>query len=230
VSQTVLITGGSRGIGLATALRFARARANVVLAARDPAALRRAAEQVVAAGGSCATVACDVGTRAGAESAVQTAGRLGRLNVLVNNAGVAPVSSIPDYADGDFERVQSVNCASVFYLTRAAWPLLRAAAPATIVNVSSQASADPFPGLSVYGASKAWVNLFTQATAAEGKPHAIRAFAVAPGAVDTEMLRAVIPDFPAQDALAADDVARVIEWLCDERVEYASGQTVFLRK
>jgi 3-oxoacyl-[acyl-carrier protein] reductase len=99
-----------------------------------------------------------------------------------------------------------------------------------LVNVSSMASVDPFRGFSIYGASKAWVNLFTQAIAEEGRPLGIRAFAVAPGAVETQMLRANFPDIPRDRTLEPADVAAVILSLCDERMRHCSGQTIFVRK
>ena len=99
-----------------------------------------------------------------------------------------------------------------------------------IVNISSVASVDPFPGFSIYGACKAWVNLFTKALAAEGKPLGIRAYAIAPGAVETSMLRSAFPDFPADHTLRPDDIAAAIEAVCDDRLAHSSGQTIFVRK
>jgi len=229
--RVCVITGASRGIGLATALRFARAGARLVLAARDPQAIEAARREVERAGAACEAVAADVATRAGAESLVAAARRrFGGLDVLVNNAGAAPRAPLDELTDEQFELALAANVRSVFYATRAAWRPLRERGGGVVVSVSSLASDDPFPGFAVYGACKAWVNLFTRAIAAEGRPLGIRAFAVAPGAVETGMLRGLFPDFPAPQALAPDDVAGVIESVCAAGMAHASGQTIFVRK
>jgi NAD(P)-dependent dehydrogenase (short-subunit alcohol dehydrogenase family) len=230
-AKCAVITGASRGIGLATALRLGTAGYSVVVAARHEDKLEQALEQIGATGATCAAVTGDVAEPAQAEQIIAAAvERFGRVDVLVNNAGCAPLDPIEQFRTEEFERVAAVNMAAVFHTTRAVWPVMKRQGGGTIVNISSVASVDPFPGFAVYGASKAWVNLFTQATAEEGKPHGIRVFAVAPGAVETQMMRAAFPDFPAEQTLAPDDVAAVIESLCEPRLARVSGQTIFVRK
>jgi 3-oxoacyl-[acyl-carrier protein] reductase len=229
--KVCIITGASRGIGLATALRFAKNGYAIAALARGESDLNDAARQIRDSGGACEPIVADVGLEGDATRAIDTAlDKLGRIDVLINNAGAAPPSPVVEMATGDFDRAVSANIASVFYMTRAAWPALVKQGGGVIVNVSSRASVDPFPGLAVYGACKAWVNLFTQATAGEGKPHGIRVFAVAPGGVETGMFRELFPDYPAENVLQPDDVAKVIEAVCDPRMNYTSGQTVFVNK
>lgn len=230
-ARSCVITGGSRGIGLATALRFARGGGRVVVAARGTADLQGALDALRAAGAECEAVPADVGTPQGARDLIDVArARFGRVDVLVNNAGVAPLGTIEAMREADFHSALTVNVAAVFYLTQAVWPLMRVQGGGTIVNVSSVASVDPFAGFSVYGACKAWVNLFTRAAADEGKPHRIRVFCVAPGAVETRMLRAHFREYPADQTLDPDDVAGVIEALCDARFDPCVGQTIFVRR
>jgi len=133
-------------------------------------------------------------------------------------------------SDDDFEQALRANIAGVFYMTRAAWPALRRQGSGTVVNISSLAAVDPFPGFAVYGACKAWVSLFTKAADDEGRPLGIRVFAIAPGAVETAMLRQNFPDIPAEQTLAPDEVAGMIEAVCEPRASHASGQTIFIRK
>lgn len=229
--RTCLVTGASRGIGLAIAERFARDGWNLAIAARGAAALRAAAAKLEALGGACEAVAGDVGTPAGAAQVAERAlARFGRIDVVVNNAGVAPRAVLENTSDDAYEQTLRANVSSVFYVSRAAWPRLKSQGGGTIVNLSSIASTDPFPGFVVYGACKAWVNVFTKALAEEGRPLGIRVFAVAPGAVETDMLRGAFPDFPRDQTLAPRDVADVVYALCQEPLRCASGQTVFVRK
>jgi len=230
-AKCAVITGASRGIGLAIALRLGKAGYCVIVAARHESEFEQAMEQISVTGAACAAVTADVAEPEQAEEIIAAAiERFDRVDVLVNNAGCAPLAPIDEFSTADFERVAAVNMAAIFHTTRAVWPVLKRQGGGVIVNVSSVASVDPFPGFAVYGASKAWVNLFTQATAAEGKPHGIRVFAVAPGAVETQMMRTAFPDFPADKTLTPDDVAGVIESLCEDRMARTSGQTMFVRK
>ena len=226
-TRTCIITGGSRGIGLATALRFARRGDNVVIAARGPADLEAAAKQIQQTGAACEAIPVDISTSNGAAELVDVAlRRFERIDVLVNNAGFAPCKPLTEITDEEFAQALDVNIGGVFYVTRAAWPAMQRQGGGVIVSVSSLAAFDPFPGFSIYGGAKAWVNVFTKALAAEGKPHGIRAFAVAPGAVETKMLRGAFPDFPAEQTLDPDAVAAVIESLRDDKFAHCVGQTI----
>ena len=228
--RVCLVTGASRGIGRAVVLRFARAGFAVVGAARSPEPLSQLRREVEALGAACETVPADVGSEPDAMRVVEAAKRrFGRMDVLVNNAGLATLLTAASATTADYRALLTANIDSVFFMTQLAWPLL-SASRGVVINVSSMASADPFPGLGVYGACKAWVNLFTRAIAGEGKPAGIRAFAVAPGAVETGMLRGAFPDFPAAAALDPDDVAQVIESLAEGRMKTASGATLFVQK
>jgi len=230
-AKTVVITGASRGIGLATGLRFAKAGCNIVAAGRNDEDLDKALEQFAALGVACCAIVADVGQADAAREIIAAAEeRFERVDILVNNAGCAPLGAIEAFSVDDLEQVCAVNMHGVFHTTQAVWPIMVRQGGGVIVHVSSVASVDPFPGFAVYGASKAWVNVFTQAIAAEGKPHGIRVYAVAPGAVETGLLRAAFPTFPADQTRAADAGAAVIESVCDERLAPVSGQTVFVRK
>ncbi len=229
--RVCIVTGASRGIGRATAAAFAREGCDLVLAARSREALEQTAAQVREAGADCAILAADVATRAGCEQLVQAAlDRFGRLDVLVNNAGVAPMAPIGTFTDDDFDAAVRVNIAAVFHTTRAAWQPMVRQGGGVIVNVSSVASVDPFTGFAVYGGCKAWVNTFTRAVAEEGREHNVRVFAVAPGAVDTQMLRQHFPDFPAAQCLRPEDVAATIVAVTRDDFAHATGQTIFVRR
>lgn len=228
--KTCVITGASRGIGLATALRFAKGGYNIVIAARNPADLQKAAQRIADAGVGCEALPVDIASERAAEELIDVAvQRFGRIDVLVNNAGHAPLALIDETSVDQLDRALAVNVKAVFCTTRAAWPVMKRQQSGVIVNISSVASVDPFRGFAIYGACKAWVNLFTKATADEGRELGIRVYAVAPGAVETNLLRGHFPDFPADQTLDPDQVAGVVEAVCDERLQYASGQTVYVR-
>ncbi len=231
MTRVCVITGGSRGIGLATAVRFARGGAQLCISGRGARDLEAAAAQLRALGAECEAAALDVGRPDEARRLIARAlERFGRIDVLVNNAGRAPLAKIEQFEASEFDATAAVNMAAVFHTSQAVWPVMRRQGGGVIVNVSSVASVDPFPGFAVYGASKAWVNVFSQALAVEGKPHNIRVYSVAPGAVETGMLRGAFPDFPADQTLAPDDVAAVIESVCGDPLRPCTGQTIFVRK
>lgn len=228
-ANTCLITGASRGIGLATALRFARRGYNVAGVARNAAALQEAGRAIRELG-RWLPIAADLReSRAARECVEAVMKEFGGLDVVVNNAGVAPLVSIAEMTDEQFEECVELNCGAMFRMTRAAWGRLTGRG-GTIVNVSSVASIDPFPGFAVYGACKAWVNTFTKACADEGRAAGIRVMGVAPGAVETEMLRRHFPTLPREQTLDPDDVAAVIEAVSIEPFQHASGQVVFVRR
>lgn len=231
LSQPVaIVTGASRGIGLATAQRLAKRGYAVVGVARNEDHLWRAVEGLKRLGAPAAAVAVDVSTTAGCTAVIDAAiSSFGRIDVVINNAGAAPLAKIPAFTDEMLDEALSANIVAVLRMTRAAWPHL-AETKGTIVNLSSLGSVDPFPGFAVYGACKTWVNAFTAAAAKEGKAAGIRVFAVAPGAVETEMLRANFPNFPAAQTLSPDDVAAEIEKCLDAAANERNGQTIFVRK
>lgn len=229
--KVVVVTGGGRGIGRLVCERFARAGARVVAMARTRSDLDDTAEIIEEAGGRCGGEVVDV--RDGDALDAVFSGivkQYGRIDVLVNNAGVAPLGSLDELDPVTFDETMAVNVGAVYRSCRAVWPVMRDRSEGVIVSISSVASVDPFPGFSLYGATKAWINTWTKALADEGRSLGIRVFAVAPGAVETRMLRAAFPDFPSDQVLDPSDVADVVFTLTQPAYRYASGETVFVKK
>ncbi len=223
-----LITGGSAGIGLATAKLFARQGYDLLICGRDEGRLDLALESIqkeIDGARNLVTVVCDLGQPGAAKVLAETAiEKLGRVDVLVNNAAVAPLAMLDELTDDVFEEAVQVNVKSVFYLTRALWKHMKSQGRGVVVNISSLAAIDPFPGFSLYGSTKAWVDLMTTALAGEGKEHGLRVYSVRPGAVETQMLRGLFPDFPADECVTPEDVAEKI-WQCVSLpAQYESGQ------
>ena len=231
MSQPVcIVTGASRGIGFAVADRMSQRGFAIVAVARNEPNLHASVEQLGRTGATIIGIAADVATTAGAEAAVRAAiDKFGRIDGLVNNAGAAPLAKIPEFTDAQLTECIDANIASTFRMTRAAWPHLSRAG-GTIVNISSLASVDPFAGFAVYGACKTWINAFTSAAANEGRAARIRVFAVAPGAVETRMLRQHFPDFPADATLAPDEIAAAVSRCFDIELDDKLGQVIFVKK
>jgi len=229
--KAAIVTGAGRGIGRAIARRLAGSGAAVAAVARTASEVNETRRLIESAGGQALAVAADVTRESDVERLVQEAHEaFGRIDMLVNNAGIAPLAGIDDMTPATFDAILATNIRAVYLCSRAAWPHLAQAGGGAIVNMSSVASFDPFPGFAAYGAAKAFVNVYTKALAAEGAPKDIRVYAVAPGAVETTMLRERFPDFPRDKTLAPDDVAVLVESLLSPECRRESGQTITIRK
>lgn len=201
-SKVAVITGGGRGIGRAIAVRLGRGGAQVVAASRTMSELDETRQAVEKIGGTCLVETVDVSAPDELEALIESVhAKLGRVDMLINNAGVAPLNKIQELDPSQFEAMYTVNIRAVYVACRAVWPIMRKQGGGVIVNISSISSFDPFPGFAAYGASKAWVNAWTKALAEEGRPFDIRVNAVAPGAVETRMLRGAFPNFPKEQTV-----------------------------
>ena len=229
--SSVVVTGGGRGTGRAICQRFAADGAQVVAASRTLAELDETRRIIEQAGGRCHVQPTDVCVPEEIDSLIEsTAKRFGRIDVLVNCAGIAPQSGIEELEPALFTTIMAVNVNAVYHGCRRVWPVMKTQKSGVIVNISSMASVDPFPGFAAYGAAKAWVNVWTKALADEGRRFGIRVFGVAPGAVETRMLRDSFPTFPVDQTLRPGDVADVVFALAQPGCRYATGQTVFVRR
>ncbi|MCG3137340.1 MAG: putative oxidoreductase [Phycisphaerae bacterium] len=230
-TRIAVVTGASRGIGQATCLALAQHGYQVIAVARTAGGLHETQTQVQQAGGTCHLREVDITRWEAVQKLISGVQRdYGRLDLLVNNAGAAPLANIESFDIQKFEEMMAVNCHAVFYTTRAVWPIFQQQGGGTIINISSVAAVDPFPGFQAYGASKAWVNRFTAALAKEGQPAHIRLYAIAPGAVDTQMLRQAFPNIPAAQCLQPVDIAREVVRLADPHCSLASGEIITVRR
>lgn len=229
-APVAFITGAGSGIGLAVAARLAALRYRLVLVGRRRQLLDEAAKSLPA-GADVLCAAADVGDVCQIGPAIdRTVDHYGRLDVLVNNAGHAPLLPIEQTTPALLDECFRINAVGPAYAIARAWPIFKEQRSGCIVNVSSMATADPFPGFFIYAAAKAGVNLMAKSCAKEGHEFGIRAFSVAPGAVETPMLRALFSEsqLPRSKCLAPDDVAKVVvECIVGER-DKQNGETIFI--
>jgi len=236
--KAALITGAARGIGLATAKRFLAEGWRVALLDIDKVTLDRSFYALSEANGADAVIAlcCDVADAAAVAAALATvAQKFGRLDALVNNAGIAIFKPILDVSYEDWSRVLAVNLTGPFLCTQAAAPLMRESGGGAIVNITSISGLRASTLRTAYGTSKAGLAHLTQQQAIELASLGIRVNAVAPGPVDTAMAKAVhTPDIRAayHDAIPLNrygletELAEAIFFLCSDRASYITGQTL----
>ena len=207
--HTAVITGGSKGIGLAVAEAFASDGVNVVIAGRDEKALAAAEGALAPLKGSALVSRTDVRDYAAVEKLMKdAAAKFGGIDVLVNNAGVGKFAPVDEMTLEDWHTVIDTNLNAVFYCTKAALPFLRKSDNAYVINISSLAGKNWFAGGAAYCASKAGVNAFSESLMQDVRQHDIRVSYVMPGSVNTGF------DFKgAQHAdwkLTAEDIAAVV--------------------
>src|SRR5450432_4111908 len=203
--KVAIITGAGGGIGRATAIELSQRNYRCVLVGRTQNTLSETAK---VARDSLPIVA-DVTKLADVDAIVEkTLSRFGRIDALVNNAGLAPIAIIEQTTPELWRDVIETNLSATFYLCRAAWSELKKSRGA-IVNISSMAARDPFAGFLAYGAAKAAVNTFGLSLAREGAAAGVKVYTLAPGAVETPMLRAILSpaEFPSEKTLAPAEVA-----------------------
>lgn len=229
-APVAIITGAGRGIGRAAAVELASAGYRLTLVSRNEDELNETARLV---GGGLVAVA-DVRRPDEIQQVVDgTLQHYGdRLDAIVHCAGLAPVRSIAEMSVDEWRDVMETNLSATFYLCRSAWPVFARQGRGVVVNLSSFAARDPFPGFAAYGAAKAGVNLFGLSAAREGQRIGVRVHTIAPAAVETSMFRGILSQeqYPPEKALAPADVARVIADCVTGALCYTSGEVIYLRK
>jgi NAD(P)-dependent dehydrogenase (short-subunit alcohol dehydrogenase family) len=233
--QVVIVTGGGRGIGRAIALKFASEGATCVLAGRRMDALHLAVRECHEAGGSALAVKCDVAQEADLAALVEmVTNDKGRIDVLVNNAGVITGGRLDEMDREDIGRMVSVNVWAPLRLTQLVLPHMRKAKGGTIVNVSSIAGRLGVPFYAVYSATKYSMRGFSEALRREVRPDGIHVMAVYPGVTATDMMEsAELPDMGALGGIStaesvAQAVMRGMQWHLPD-VYVGVGETLLSR-
>lgn len=216
--KVAIVTGGSRGIGRAISVALAGQGATVVLAARSQDSLGEAAELVRRAGGRAETVVTELAEEESIRNLVRvTQERFGRLDILINNAGITHSARFDETRTEDLDRCWAINARAPFILCREALPLLRRAEAGFIVNISSVVGVKGYPLQSAYTASKHALRGMTMSLAEELRGTNIRVHVVCPGAVHTGMVGNVRPDINVADLIGPDEVAELVLYLVTRR-------------
>lgn len=235
--KSVLVTGGSRGIGRACCLMLARAGASVAVNYRvESPSADLLVEEIESLGGEAFALAADVSKRADAEMLVdETVARFGNIDVLVNNAGIWKSSPIDEMSDGEWDEMIGVNLTGTFNCIRAAVPPMKEARSGRIINISSTAGQRGEAFSSHYAATKGAVISLTKSIAVELAPHGILVNCVAPGWTVTDMTRddllgsrreSILQTIPLARAATAEEVAGAVVFLASELATFVTGEVL----
>ncbi len=233
--QTAIVTGASRGIGKAIALRLAAAGAKVACVARSADKLKETADAIAAAGGTAEVHPCDVTDSAAVSKLVEElAEKWGGLDIVVNNAGITKDTLIPRMEDEQWDAVIATNLRSVFLFTRSASLVMMRKRSGRIINISSVSGLMGNSGQSNYSASKAGVIGFTRTVAQELASRKVTVNAICPGFIASEMtaaMGATLDEFvktriPAKRLGEADEVADAVLYLASDSAAYITGEVI----
>lgn len=233
--KVAIVTGGSRGIGLAIARLLAEDGASVVVSGRDAARLEAAVKELESLGAPVMGVAADAAKREDVDRLVEaTRERFGRIDVLVNNAGITRDQLLVRMKDDDWDQVLDTNLRGVFLMTRAVGKVMMRQKSGRIINISSTAGAMGNPGQVNYSAAKAGVIGLTKAAGRELAHWNILVNAVAPGLIETDMAAAIpaeareamLQQVPLKRIGQGREVAEVVRFLAGDGASYITGQTI----
>ncbi len=226
-NRIAIITGGGRGIGRATALAFAKEGANIVLAARTASEITAVAKEITQLGRRALAITTDVQSKSEVNDMVsQTLKTFDKVDILINNAGVAIHNPIPKIREEDWDITMAVNLKGVFLCTQAAFSHMCNQKHGHIVNVSSVSGKIGHTNGGAYCASKFAVIGFTETTNNEGKRHGVKASVVCPGPVDTKMRRDNHPNDVIEHLTQPEDVADLILFLVSQSPRAHTLETV----
>lgn len=238
--RVALVTGSSRGIGLALAHGLAAAGATVVVHGRDAARAEVAAAGIAAATGTAVrSTVFDVADAAAVDAGIGwIEHELGTPDIVVNNAGIQRRAPIAEFSDADWDDLVATNLSSVFHVARRVAPGMIARGSGKLIQVGSVQSQLARPSIAPYTATKGAVAMFTKGLCADLAPHGIQANAIAPGYVATELTRALVEDeqfstwvrgrTPAGRWGAVEDLVGTLVYLASGASDFVNGQTIYV--
>jgi NAD(P)-dependent dehydrogenase (short-subunit alcohol dehydrogenase family) len=232
MATTALITGATSGIGRAAADKLAQAGVHVMVVGRNVERGERTIAEIRATGGIADFISSDLSDAASARAVARKAVELGNghVDILVNNAGMFPFGPTHETSEESFDEVYALNVKAPYFLVAELAPLMAQRGKGAIVNVSTMVADYGAAGMSVYGSSKAAINLLTKAWAAEYGPKGVRVNAVSPGPTTTEgsaaigdALQQLAAQAPAGRPAAPEEIAEAILFLATDRASFVQG-------
>lgn len=234
--KVIVITGASSGFGEISARHLAKLGANVVLGARSTEKIEKLAEEIKDDGGKALAVTTDVTDVEQVKNLVETAVKeFGRIDVLLNNAGLMPLSPLEYLKIEDWDQCIDVNIKGVLYGIAAALPYMKEQKSGQIISVSSVAGHTIHPGGAVYSASKYAVRVISEALRQEVKPYNIRTAVISPGAVATNLPNSITAEdvskgihaFYEKNAIAPDSFVRCLEFIISQPEDMDVNEILF---
>jgi len=231
-SLNALITGGTSGIGRATADKLARRGVHVIVVGRNAERGEKTVAEIRAAGGRADFISSDLRDASSAREVARRAVELGdgHVDILINNAGIYPYGPTHETTEEMFERVYALNVKAPYFLVAELAPLMAKKGKGAIVNLSTMVADYGAPGMSLYGSSKAAINLLTKVWAAEYGPSGVRVNAVSPGPTRTEGtdamgegLEQLAAQAPARRPATPDEIAEAIVFLATDNASFIYG-------
>ena len=236
IQRVAIVTGAGSGVGRQTVGRLAREGFHVVLIARTKETLTKTAQWAAEQDAVSRTVRLlelptDISDASAVQRVIETTNRdFGRIDAIANVAGFAPLLPMEKVTPEIWRQCVDTNLSAIVNMTSIAWPIFKKQKSGVIVNISSMASVDPFPQFSIYAAAKAGVNMFTQCTGKEGAKLGIKAVCIAPGAINTPMLRSLWTEkmLPNEKTLAPEYIADVVVDCILGKHDFKPGETIFV--
>lgn len=221
--QTALVTGGSKGIGRAICLALAKEGANIIIAARNESEIKETMDKLKEMGSKSLAIQADVRSEEDVRRLISmTIDKCGKLDILINNAGVAYKKRLEETTLEEYEKIIDTNLKGVFLCTKYAIPYIRESKNGKIINISSVGGLHGLPEFSVYCASKFGVNGITESIASELEGE-IKVYTVCPGAVDTDMYRSLFSNIPP---LKPEHIAEKVLELASPDSKVTSGKII----
>jgi NAD(P)-dependent dehydrogenase (short-subunit alcohol dehydrogenase family) len=230
--STALITGGTSGIGRSAADKLAALGVHVIVVGRNPERGQKTVAEIRAAGGKADFISSDLQDASSAREVARRAVELGggHVDILINNAGIYPFGATHETTEEMFERVYALNVKAPYFLVAELAPLMAKKGKGAIVNLSTMVADYGAPGMSLYGSSKAAINLLTKVWAAEYGHSGVRVNAVSPGPTRTagteamgEGLEKLAAEAPAGRPATPDEIAEAIVFLATDRASFIHG-------
>ena len=235
--KVALVTGGSSGIGKATALAFARAGANVVIASRRVTEGEQTVHEICEGGGDAIFVKTDISKASEVEGLMnQTIEFYGRLDYACNNAGTFVMGQLFELSEEEWDRTINANLKGIWLSLKYQIPIMLQQKRGVIVNMASMSAIIGNPGVSIYSASKGGVVALTQSAAIEYAAFGIRINAISPGVISTPMVNDIptplLEDIQSKHPIGRlgkpEEIANAVVWLCSDKASFVTGHNMVI--